>query len=341
MNRAFSRAECFWTTPPMKPSGNDTRQPFRIVPSSGFSSPAIMLMIVVLPVPLGARMPSEFPSSTRNEARSRITLRVLPVQKDLLTFSNSSIRWPWAASPRGPSYIRFVNNRYTGLQAALWRKHRRRGSPGAFGLRQRDLLDAEDLAGDDGDDCRTEGEERAHLRCVLHRTGREGHRGDEERDGEADSGDATDDDEIGVSHPIGQAEAQHVRGEPAEEEDADRLADDQAEKHEPGRRANRAELDAGVQEAEEEEDKLHRELQAVLHPVEEVGEILLRLGEDAEGAIGMWNRRHDRQEAERRMDARFLEAEPAQTAGDQVGPERQVLAHPGRVRAQLVAPVET
>src|SRR5690606_35734421 len=91
MNRAFSRAECFWTTPPMKPSGNDTRQVLRISPSSGFSWPAIMLMIVVLPVPLGARMPSERPSSTRNEARSRITLRCCPVQKDLLTSWNSSI----------------------------------------------------------------------------------------------------------------------------------------------------------------------------------------------------------------------------------------------------------
>ena len=36
----------------MKPSGNDTREVLRIVPSSGFSRPAIMLMIVVLPVPL-------------------------------------------------------------------------------------------------------------------------------------------------------------------------------------------------------------------------------------------------------------------------------------------------
>ena len=45
----------------MKPSGNETRQVRRISPSSGFSSPAIMLMIVVLPVPFGARMPSDLP----------------------------------------------------------------------------------------------------------------------------------------------------------------------------------------------------------------------------------------------------------------------------------------
>ncbi len=50
-----------------------------------------MLMTVVLPVPFGARMPSELPNSTRNEARSRITLRCLPVQKDLLTLLNSSM----------------------------------------------------------------------------------------------------------------------------------------------------------------------------------------------------------------------------------------------------------
>ncbi len=62
-----------------------------IMPSSGFSSPAIMLTTVVLPVPFGARMPSEVPSSTRNVALSRMTLRCVPVQKDLLTSRNSII----------------------------------------------------------------------------------------------------------------------------------------------------------------------------------------------------------------------------------------------------------
>src|SRR6056297_4329478 len=87
-------------TPPMKPSGKLIRQRRRISPSSGFSSPAIMLISVVLPVPLGARIPSDWPSSTRNDTRSRITLRCVPVQKDLLTLSNSSIQvapmllWP-------------------------------------------------------------------------------------------------------------------------------------------------------------------------------------------------------------------------------------------------------
>ena len=40
-------------------------------------------------MPLGARMPRDRPISTRKDARSRITLRVLPVQKDLDTESNS------------------------------------------------------------------------------------------------------------------------------------------------------------------------------------------------------------------------------------------------------------
>jgi len=62
------------------PSGKDTRQARRMRPSSGRSIPAIMLMIVVLPVPFGARMPSELPSSTLKVARSRITLRCVPVQ---------------------------------------------------------------------------------------------------------------------------------------------------------------------------------------------------------------------------------------------------------------------
>ena len=60
-----------------------------MLPSSGFSRPAIMLTNVVLPVPFGARMPRELPSSTRNDARSRMTLRRSPVQKDLLTLLNS------------------------------------------------------------------------------------------------------------------------------------------------------------------------------------------------------------------------------------------------------------
>ena len=50
-----------------------------------------MLISVVLPVPLGARIPRDDPTSTRNEARSRMTLRCVPVQKDLETLVNSSI----------------------------------------------------------------------------------------------------------------------------------------------------------------------------------------------------------------------------------------------------------
>ena len=71
-----------------------------------------MLMIVVLPAPLGARMPKELPSSTLNEARSRITLRVLPVQKDLLTFSNAIIGLLSvlaSCSQFGPRYVELVN----------------------------------------------------------------------------------------------------------------------------------------------------------------------------------------------------------------------------------------
>ncbi len=76
----------------MKPSGNDTRQVLRISPSSGFSSPAIMLMIVVLPVPFGARMPSECAQldPERRAVQDHLALRC-PVQKDLLTLLNSSI----------------------------------------------------------------------------------------------------------------------------------------------------------------------------------------------------------------------------------------------------------
>jgi hypothetical protein len=45
-------------------------------------------------------MPRELPTSTLNEARSRITLRDLPVQKDLLAFSNAIIvvSYLWATA---------------------------------------------------------------------------------------------------------------------------------------------------------------------------------------------------------------------------------------------------
>src|SRR6056297_2181322 len=109
----------------MKPSGNEMRQSRRITPSSGFSNPAIMLITVLLPVPLGARMPRLRPRSTRKDTRSRITLRCVPVQKDLLTESNSSIQfapillWP---HPLGRGLIRHHSSRngyYAGMMSFI------------------------------------------------------------------------------------------------------------------------------------------------------------------------------------------------------------------------------
>ena len=77
-----------------------------------------MLIRVVLPAPLGARMPNDCPTSTRNEARSKITLRCVPVQKDFETESNSSIYRPFARTISDPSFLdRYVygsggNRRY-------------------------------------------------------------------------------------------------------------------------------------------------------------------------------------------------------------------------------------
>ena len=87
-----------------KPDEGDIRRSCRISPSSGFSSPAIMLMIVVLPVPFCARMPIDWPGSTAKLARSRITLRCVPVQNDLLTLVNCSAM-PEIALP-DPSRLR-------------------------------------------------------------------------------------------------------------------------------------------------------------------------------------------------------------------------------------------
>ena len=75
----------------MKPRGKEILQPRIMRPSSGFSSPAIILINVVFPVPFGAKIPKDVPNSTRKDALSKMTLRWVPVQKDLLTLENSSI----------------------------------------------------------------------------------------------------------------------------------------------------------------------------------------------------------------------------------------------------------
>jgi hypothetical protein len=70
----------------------------------GRSRPAIMFMIVVFPVPFAARMPIDRPASIRKLARSRMTLRCVPVQNDLLTFSKRSMRH--RPPPVGPGLTR-------------------------------------------------------------------------------------------------------------------------------------------------------------------------------------------------------------------------------------------
>ena len=116
-----------------------------------------------------------------------------------------------------------------------------------------------DEAGEAGDD---RGCEDADLGLVHERLLVEGEAGDEERDGEADAGEdacAEDVDEADVVRERGEAEAD---GQPGEDEDAERLADDEAERDtgrdgtvdgvgdETGR-----ELDAGVCEGEERDDE--------------------------------------------------------------------------------------
>ena len=83
-------------------------------------------------------------------------------------------------------------------------------------------------------------------------------------------------------------------------------------------------LDPGVGQAEEEQDHLDRGLQAVLDAVEQVRLMRLLFGEEAEFDVRMRDRRDDRQEAERGMDARLLEAVPAQAPGEDIRPEAQL-----------------
>ncbi len=53
----------------------------------------------------------------------------------------------------------------------------------------------------------------------------------------------------------------------------------------------------------------------------------------------MGDGRHDRQQAQRRVQAAFLKAVPAERTGNRIGPEAEVAADPARQWAQLVAPV--
>ena len=96
----------------MNPSGRETRQRRRITFLSDFFRPAILLISLDLPPPFWAKMPSLWPRSTRNATRSRITLCCVPVQKDVLTVSNSIISLPRSPAPLALSEKTHVNMLY-------------------------------------------------------------------------------------------------------------------------------------------------------------------------------------------------------------------------------------
>ena len=79
-----------------------------------------------------------------------------------------------------------------------------------------------------GDDRR---HQHRHLRLVDQQLVVEGQPGDEQRHGEADAGDRRDPDDVAPPDPAGQARHTEPHGDPAEQRDADELADHQPEQH--------------------------------------------------------------------------------------------------------------
>ena len=74
--------------------------------------------------------------------------------------------------------------------------------------------------------------------------------------------------------------------------------------------------------------------------IQQVAEMFFGGREDAKGSIRMGDRRYDRQQAQRGVKPGFLKSEPAQCSAEEVWPEAEFLAYPGRIRAKLVAAVK-
>ena len=81
-------------------------------------------------------------------------------------------------------------------------------------------------------------------------------------------------------------------------------------------------------------------LQQVLAVVQQIRQVLLRLGKNAECAVGMWKCRHDGEQAERGMQTTLLEPVPTHGSCHEIGPEGQILAHPGRFATQRILPIQ-
>ena len=85
--------------------------------------------------------------------------------------------------------------------------------------------------------------------------------------------------------------------------------------------ANRAKLNACVEQPEEKQDDLNWCFQRVFDLVQQVGQILFGIAEDTKSTVSMWNSNNDRQQAQCRVKSRNHEAIPAGTAGNKVREE--------------------
>lgn len=190
---------------------------------------------------------------------------------------------------------------------------------------QRDLrlvlapaADFQEVGQGDGDRCRQEAQQSAHLDAVLHRT-RLGERdaAHEEGDRETDTGDTSQHQHVPLGHAHGELEPQGD-AEQGHQRDAEWLAQQQTSRHEVRAGVHRGQDHASADEAEQAEHDFHRVLQPGAHVVEGVGFFVLVPREQAAVVVLVRHGPHDRHQRQCRVNPAFVEAVPAERAREQV-----------------------
>ena len=140
-------------------------------------------------------------------------------------------------------------------------------------------------------------------------------------DTETDRGGEPHHDQLPPADPLRQVQAGGER-DAGRDENAERLADDDRDRHAPRARLQRVKRHARVDQPEEEQ----RHLGGISPPDLELTQRIprRRAGVDEESGIarGVRQERHDRHQGERRMEAAPEERVPGDAAGrEQIGPE--------------------
>ena len=195
------------------------------------------------------------------------------------------------------------------MRRGITRQRVRRGLGAAFGLA--------DFGEEPDDGHAAQGEERAKFGCVFRGAIGEGYAGDEECDGEADTGSGTQDEQVFVAHALRQPE--DFSGDAAEGEDAEGFAQDEGQGDAGGWEADRRESDAGAGPSEEAQNDFSRDVEGGLEFVERVIFAAFVIGVDAIVFGGVGHTDDDGDEAQGAVDAGVSEAEPRQEHEDEIG----------------------